>query len=71
MFSVWVANSFYWIMDTKTQLGGSKLSLLGGMSLPVPVNISQPAVKDWLSKRKANIRPVGVFFNTNNFQVSP
>ena len=47
----------------------SKSSLLGGMSLPVPVNLSQPAVKEWFGKRRANIRPLGQFFNTSNFQV--
>ena len=47
---------------------GSK-SGLGGMSLPVPINISQPVIKEWFGKRKANVRPVGVFFNTSNFQV--
>merc|ERR1712133_225385 len=49
---------------------GSK-SLLGGMSLPVPTNISQPFIKEWFGKRKANVRPVGIFFNTSNFQVPP
>merc|ERR1712126_732629 len=49
---------------------GSK-SLLGGMSLPVPINISQPFIKEWFGKRKANVRPVGIFFNTSNFQVPP
>jgi len=49
----------------------SKSSLLGGMSLPVPVNLSQPAVKEWFGKRRANIRPLGQFFNTHNFQVPP
>ena len=53
-----------------SQSGGSKSSLLGGMSLPVPVNISQPAVKEWFGKRRANIRPLGEFFNTSNFQVT-
>merc|ERR1711936_208880 len=48
-----------------------KSSLLGGMSLPVPINISQPAVKEWFGKRRANIRPFGVFFNTSNFQAPP
>lgn len=48
----------------------SKSSLLGGMSLPVPVNLSQPAVKEWFGKRRANIRPLGQFFNTHNFQVT-
>ena len=48
---------------------GSK-SLFGGkMSLPVPISVSQPAVKEWFGRRKANIRPFGTFFNTNNFQV--
>merc|ERR1712088_1132977 len=57
--------------DSHSQAGGSKSSLLGGMSLPVPVNISQPAVKEWFGKRRANIRPIGTFFNTSNFQVPP
>ena len=54
----------------ESQPGDSKSSLLGGMSLPVPVNLSQPAVKEWFGKRRANIRPLGEFFNTTNFQVS-
>ena len=51
------------------EVSSSKSSLLGGMSLPVPVNLSQPAVKEWFGKRRANIRPLGQFFNTSNFQV--
>ena len=54
----------------ETPTGDSKSSLLKGMSLPVPINLSQPAVKEWFGKRRANIRPFGVFFNTTNFQVS-
>ena len=50
--------------------GGSQPSMLKGMSLPAPINISQPAVKECFGKRRANIRPFGVFFNTSNFQVS-
>jgi len=57
--------------DSHSQAGSSKASLLGGMSLPVPVNISQPAIKEWFGKRRANIRPLGEFFNTSNFQVPP
>merc|ERR1712062_414990 len=38
-----------------------------GMSLIV----AQPLVRDWLAKRRANLRPVGTFFNTANFQVPP
>merc|ERR1711942_492275 len=38
-----------------------------GMSL----SVAQPLVRDWLSKRRANLRPVGTFFNTANFQVPP
>ena len=41
-----------------------------GMSLPVPLNISQPVVKEWLQKKRANLRPFGTFFNTSNFQVT-
>merc|ERR1712088_890787 len=38
-----------------------------GMSL----SVAQPLVRDWLAKRRANLRPVGNFFNTANFQVPP
>merc|ERR1740128_874104 len=38
-----------------------------GMSL----NVAQPLLRDWLAKRRANLRPVGTFFNTANFQVPP
>merc|ERR1712243_335573 len=31
-----------------------------GMSL----SVAQPLVRDWLAKRRANLRPVGTFFNT-------
>jgi len=55
----------------ENQPGDRKPSLLGGMSLPVPISLSQPAVKEWFGKRRANIRPFGVFFNTTNFQVPP
>ena len=48
--------------DTSEQAGP-------GMSLPVPLNLSQPLVKEWFAKKRANIRPVGTFFNTANFQV--
>merc|ERR1712123_448621 len=41
------------------------------MSLPVPLNLSQPLVKEWFAKKRANIRPLGTFFNTANFQVPP
>ena len=40
-----------------------------GMSVPVPLNISQPVVKEWFAKKRANIRPLGTFFNTAHFQV--
>merc|ERR1711997_120126 len=55
----------------ESQSGSNKSSLPGGMSLPVPVNLSQPALKEWFGKRRANIRPLGQFFNTSNFQVPP
>jgi len=42
-----------------------------GMSLSSKINISNPLVREWINKRKSNIRPVGVFFNTQNFQVAP
>merc|ERR1712002_131766 len=41
------------------------------MSVPVPLNISQPVVKEWFAKKRANIRPLGTFFNTAHFQVPP
>jgi len=49
----------------------SNKTVFDKMSLPVPINISQPAVKEWFGRRKATIRPAGVFFNTANFQVPP
>eukprot|EP00090_Calanus_glacialis_P024404 TRINITY_DN378_c0_g1_i1.p1 TRINITY_DN378_c0_g1~~TRINITY_DN378_c0_g1_i1.p1 ORF type:complete len:203 (-),score=65.35 TRINITY_DN378_c0_g1_i1:122-730(-) len=42
-----------------------------GMSIPVPLNISQPVVKEWFTNKRANLRPLGTFFNTANFQVPP
>jgi len=42
-----------------------------GMSIPVPLNISQPVVKEWFTKKRANLRPLGTFFKTSNFQVPP
>ena len=56
--------------NKESQAGDTKSSLLGGMSLPVPVSLSQPALKEWFGKRRANIRPLGQFFNTHNFQVT-
>merc|ERR1711872_866396 len=38
-----------------------------GMSL----SVAQPLVREWLAKMRANLRPVGTFFNTANFQVPP
>merc|ERR1712115_309598 len=49
----------------------SNKTVFDKMSLPVPINLSQPAVKEWFGRRKASIRPAGVFFNTSNFQVPP
>merc|ERR1712029_897268 len=49
----------------------SSKTVFDKMSLPVPINLSQPAVKEWFGRRKASIRPAGVFFNTANFQVPP
>jgi len=43
----------------------------GGMSLPVSMNVSQPIIREWLSKRRTNFRPLGTFFKTTNFQVPP
>merc|ERR1712115_536041 len=38
-----------------------------GMSL----SVAQPLVREWLAKRRANLRPIGTFFNTSNFQIPP
>merc|ERR1712018_209225 len=38
-----------------------------GMSL----SVAQPLVREWLAKKRANLRPVWTFFNTANFQVPP
>merc|ERR1719233_2837400 len=47
--------------EEEKQVSGS------GMSL----SVAQPLVREWLAKRRANLRPVGTFFNTANFQVPP
>merc|ERR1712112_34550 len=44
---------------------------ISGMSLPVPMSLSQPLLKEWVGKRRANLRPVATFFNTAHFQVPP
>merc|ERR1719384_2395953 len=44
-----------------------KVKAESGMSL----SVAQPLVREWLAKRRANLRPVGTFFNTANFQVPP
>jgi len=41
------------------------------MSLSSKINISSPAVREWINARKATIRPIGMFFNNKNFQVPP
>jgi len=41
------------------------------MSLSSKINLSSPAIREWMSARRATLRPVGVFFNTANFQVPP
>jgi len=41
------------------------------MSLAAPITISQPDVRAWVNRRRENIRPVGTFFSTNNFQIPP
>jgi len=41
------------------------------MSMASKINLSSPLVREWLAARKSNIRPIGVFFNTTNFQVPP
>jgi len=61
-------------IDTNNQTSSDQQTggkIFGGMSLPVPINISQPAIKEWFGRRRSSIRPVGVFFNTSNFQVPP
>merc|ERR1712111_54829 len=49
------------------QLDEQKEKLESWMSL----SVAQPLVREWLAKRRANLRPVGTFFNTANFQVPP
>ena len=57
-------------IDKTPEIGQDSKSLFGGkMSLPVPISLSQPAIKEWFGRRKASIRPLGTFFNTTNFQV--
>ena len=37
-------------------------------SMAAPISLSQP-VKDWISSRKENIRPLTTFCNSANYQV--
>merc|ERR1719167_629636 len=46
---------------------GAELPSKSGMSL----SLAQPAGREWLGRRRANLRPVGTFFNTSNFQIPP
>ena len=39
------------------------------MSMAAPLAISAP-IKEWMATRRENIRSMGTFFNTSNFQVS-
>lgn len=41
------------------------------MSLASKINISSPLIREWIAARKSTVRPVGVFFNTANFQAPP
>ena len=40
----------------------------GNMSMAAPLTISQP-VREWVASRRENIRPMGTFCNSANFQV--
>ena len=40
----------------------------GNMSMTAPLAISQP-VREWVASTRENIRPLGTFCNTANFQV--
>ena len=44
---------------------GNQDAPAAGMSL----SVAQPAVREWLAKRRATLRPISTFFNTKNFQV--
>jgi len=46
---------------------GNQDAPAAGMSL----SVAQPAVREWLAKRRATLRPISTFFNTKNFQVPP
>ncbi|TRY80382.1 hypothetical protein TCAL_04860 [Tigriopus californicus] len=39
-----------------------------GMSLPVNLNVASPMVREWMSKRREEIRPWGLFARTSHFQ---
>lgn len=41
------------------------------MSVASKINVSAPVIREWLAARKSNIRPIGTFFNTANFQAPP
>merc|ERR1712066_150327 len=38
------------------------------MSLPVNLNIASPVLREWMSKRREEIRPWGTFVKTSNFE---
>jgi len=38
------------------------------MSLPVNLNIASPVIREWMSKRREEIRPWGTFVKTTNFE---
>lgn len=38
------------------------------MSLPVNLNIASPVIREWMSKRREEIRPWGTFVKTANFE---
>jgi len=58
-------------LSEETVVNKQESSKTGGMSLSSKINISSPVVREWMNARKASIRPIGMFFNTKNFQVPP
>lgn len=41
------------------------------MNLPASLNIASPLVREWVSKRREEVRPWGLFVKTSNFEVPP
>lgn len=56
------------IPGTSSTTGAPSNSTSAGMSLPVNLSVASPMVREWMSKRREEIRPWGLFVKTSHFQ---